>query len=507
MKRALHWLAVAIAVAVIFDVIAEAVADARPGGGGTFSGGGGHSRSGGGSHSSNSGGGGRAIGELIYWIIRLLFEVPQIGVPILLLIIGYFVYHAYRQRQNADWDSGPPVELEAATSVDDLRRVDPDFSLIVFEDFAFRLFSTAHRARHSPDALAAVAPYVSNTARVALAQRTNQADDHLPSPAHPVRSAQVLSVVVGALRTVRVVIGERQQLDVEYEANVTTAAMTSYSVERWRFVRARGARSKPPRSSRSFPCPNCGAPWQAAAAGTQICASCSEPVDNGRFDWMVESITVRSSDVRPPTVTNEVPERGTDLPTYQAPDVARRLGDLAQRDPAASVGALEQRLAVIYRELHRSWAANDLAPVRGLLSDGLYDYLQYWIDAYRQSGVRNQLIDMRIVRTEFAKVTRDRWYDAVTIRLWGTGKDFVVDGNGRVVRGSPHRERPYSEYWTLIRSAERRAPTVLAPQCPNCGAALAITQSGECEFCNAHVTAGEFDWVLSKIEQDDTYRG
>jgi hypothetical protein len=31
--------------------------------------------------------------------------------------------------------------------------------------------------------------------------------------------------------------------------------------------------------------------------------------------------------------------------------------------------------------------------------------------------------------------------------------------------------------------------------------------AGSCEYCSVHVTAGEFDWVLSKIEQDDAYRG
>ena len=36
---------------------------------------------------------------------------------------------------------------------------------------------------------------------------------------------------------------------------------------------------------------------------------------------------------------------------------------------------------------------------------------------------------------------------------------------------------------------------------------LKISMAGSCEYCQAHVTAGEFDWVLSKIEQDDTYRG
>jgi hypothetical protein len=28
-----------------------------------------------------------------------------------------------------------------------------------------------------------------------------------------------------------------------------------------------------------------------------------------------------------------------------------------------------------------------------------------------------------------------------------------------------------------------------------------------CRACRAHVTSGEFDWVLSKIEQDESYAG
>jgi hypothetical protein len=115
---------------------------------------------------------------------------------------------------------------------------------------------------------------------------------------------------------------------------------------------------------------------------------------------------------------------------------------------------------------------------------------------------------MRITHAVFAKVTRDRWYDAVTLRIWGTGRDYVirVDG-GDHVRGSPSKDRKFSEYWTFIRSAGRRGPARAEPVCGNCGAPAKVGMGGECEFCNAHVTAGEFDWVLSKIEQDDSYRG
>ena len=49
--------------------------------------------------------------------------------------------------------------------------------------------------------------------------------------------------------------------------------------------------------------------------------------------------------------------------------------------------------------------------------------------------------------------------------------------------------------------------TSRAANCPNCGAPLAISNAGQCTHCNAEVESGSFDWTLSKIEQDDVYRG
>jgi uncharacterized Zn finger protein (UPF0148 family) len=485
-------------VATIALAVLTGIAEARPGGGESYSGGGGH-----GGSSGGGGGGGAVIFELVYWLFRLVFAYPAVGVPLVLAVIGYFVYSAYRRNQNRDWDSGPPVDLhdasEATGELGDLRDIDPAFSQVVFEDFAFRLFSAAQRARHSTEALATVAPYVGEAARAQLAAR-------------PPAGQPVLQVVVGAMRTYRIELPDgpagRTQITIEFEANVATAGHTYYSVESWQFGRAAGVTSKPPGRARTFPCPNCGAPWQAASTGTQVCASCGQVVDNGRFDWVVEHIALASSDERPPTLTTEVPERGTDLPTYRRPDVDAMWQQLTRDDPSVSEPALEARLAMIYTQLNAAWSANELRPIRGLVSDGLYDYLSYWVSAYRAQGLRNVLADMRITHTAMAAVVRDHYYDAVTIRIWATGKDYVIrEPSGDHVRGSRHRDRAYSEYWTLIRTAQRKAAPVTTATCSNCGAPLRITQAGECEHCGAHVTAGEFDWVVSKIEQDDSYRG
>jgi hypothetical protein len=473
------------------------IASARPGGGDTYSGGGGHGGSGGG------GGDSGAIFELLYWLLRLIIYYPQLGLPIAGIVVGWVIYSAYKQHQNKDWDSGPPVDLERATDLQSVRALDPDFSQIVFEDFAYRLFSTGHRARASAEQLATIAPYVAPAARAALAAREP-------------KGVAVEQVIVGAMRVFRADVPEtaidsmerptRVRIGIELEANVATAQATYYSVESWLFGRDATQRSKPPSASRGFPCPNCGAPWQASATGTQQCASCGQVVDNGRFDWVVEQISLSALDERPPTLTTEVRERGTDLPTYVHPAAHDQLEQLQLEDANVDLQLIHARTKLIYDSLTNAWSSNELTPIRGFVSDGLYDYLSYWVDAYKRQGLRNALEDMRILRIELAKVTRDRWYDAITFRLWATGKDYVVRGS-TVVRGSKRRERPYSEYWTLIRSAARKAPTKTDATCGNCGAPLQVTMAGACNFCGAHLTSGEFDWVLSKIEQDDSYRG
>ena len=498
---------VASVVALVAVLGIAGLAAARPGGGESYSGGGGHDRGGGG----GGNGGGAVVFELIYWLFRIVLAYPTVGLPVLGLVIGYVVYSAYRKQRTKDWDSGPPAELHEALELSDIQRIDPAFSQVVFEDFAFRLFATAQRARHTAEALATIAPYVGDAARAQLAARA------------PV-GVPVVQVVVGALRTYRVELPDaapasdasdatradarRVRIGIEYEANVATANHTYYSVESWLFARDAAVASKPPGKSRTFPCPNCGAPWQAARSGTQVCESCGQAVDNGRFDWVVEQIAVASIDERPPTLTAEVAERGTDLPTDRQPGVDAAWQQLQRDDPQLTEPALLARLEMIYGQLNAAWSNNDLGPIRGLVSDGLYDYLSYWVQAYQRQGLRNVLADMRLTHTVIARLARDRYFDAITVRIWGAGKDYVIrEPAGDHVRGSAHRDRAYSEYWTLIRTAGRRAAPVTTAACSNCGAPLHIGQSGACEHCGAHVTDGEFDWVVSKIEQDDSYRG
>lgn len=492
---------VAVAAALVLLLVLAAPAVARPGGGQSYSGG-----------SSGGGGGGDGDGGFVFLLLRLWLEFciayPQIGIPVTLAVVAYLVIR-HRKKLKAgpqSWTStapsAPPPQLPGV-DLDRIRALDPGFSVVLFEDFAYALFAKAHQARAQPRDLEALAPYLSPAARAHLAKRQPE-------------GAAVTAVVIGALRARGLSLppGDDPAAQVavvlEIEANMTvgagTSQLTHYVRERWRLVRAAGVQSRPPEAARSFKCPSCGAPF--ASQGDDRCSYCGQVVSGGRFDWSVQAIDLLALETRPPALTTTVEEVGTDWPTILHPDLAGRWAELVRADPAVTQPGLNARLELIYGELNAAWTACDLRPVRPFVSDGLYDYLQFWIGAYREQGLRNVLEGMRIVRWQATKVVRDQYFDALTVRLWGTGLDYTVrEATTEVVSGSRRAPRAYSEYWTLIRGAATRGAPRSDKSCPNCSAALDVSMAGLCEHCGAKITSGEFDWVLSKIEQDDSYSG
>jgi predicted lipid-binding transport protein (Tim44 family) len=492
--RALAWI-----VALALPVVLAAVAEARPGGGHGYSSG---SRSGGG---SGSDAGGALLFELVFWILRLCFMYPKIGFPFL-IGVAFVVWYQMRSAPTENWEATGSVGLREDPvphgNLDVVKRRDPEFSTVLFRDFLYALYARAHTSRGDPAALERLAPYVSPEARVQLAERP------------PVGGA-VQAAIVGALH----VRGARHGTEdgeawitaiVVFEANILVTgdegALTEYAVERWTLRRAASAVTRAWKGARGFGCPACGAPLEVA--GQEQCPSCGQVVTDARFDWRVDTIVVEESRWLPPSLTGTVEEQGTDLPTITDPDCGARFAELQADDPALTAQSIEARLRLVFAEVNAAWTALDLRGARPFVSDGVYAYLTYWTDAYRAQGLRNTVEGARITSLSVVKVERDRHYDAITIRIFGTGRDHTIeDATGKVVGGSKSRDRAYSEYWTLVRGAQVRGAARADKSCPNCGGPLEVNMTGNCNYCGSLVTTGDFDWVLGLIEQDDSYSG
>lgn len=501
----------------------SALAFARPGGGQSFGGGsrsggssrssgGGSSRSGGGSSSwggssgGSSSGGGGSVGGLV----------------ILLVCVGVIVLVRAMSKPSGGYSTGssgngrpyvpmPLVvqptrrgrpEVPPRTQLRALESHDPAFSVIVFEDFVSALYTEVVMAAGAGK-LERFAAYVSEEAKRSLFARPLQGVSH---------------VLVGAMKIAAVRGHEgsapsgKVHVDVVFETNLarrdprTGHEQAVYAMERWTFSRARSAKSRSPDKSRVFGCPNCSAPLEQVLAGR--CKYCEKEVATGAFDWIVSATEVVSTLERGPMLTGETAEEGNDLPTVFDPRAQARIGELSARDGAFAYNGFLARVGHVFHTFHGAWSARDLAGMRPYLSDALFTTQTYWVDEYKRQRLQNVSENATILQTELARVTSDTFFDAITLRIYASCLDYTLsDDTHQVVAGNRSTPRRYSEYWTFVRSREAKGPARVDPACPRCGAPLAVNMAGSCTHCQAKVTSGSFDWVLSRIEQDEVYVG
>jgi len=456
------------------------------------------------SGSSYSGGSGDDSG-VSFFITFGLLAVVAIGKAIL-------------EKSVPTWDSSEnfqsydPVEFpsqprrQAGDPFTILRSRDPDFSLILLEDFLFELYTRAIQARGNTEAMARLQPYLSPKVREGLLGRGGR------------ENFTVEGVVVGSLHTTKKNSGSGYDyILVTFESNHTEVYQGApgsdakdlrlgyYTKESWTLVRKQGVKSRQPEAARALNCPSCGAPIEDSSHDK--CGYCGVVHGSADFDWFVQKIVVTNEETRGPTLTGYAEEVGTHDYTRFDDNRAKGLKDLKTRDPDFSIEALRGRVHLIYEQLNSAWTSQAWEDARPYLSDRLWYSLRYWIDAYRAQGLQNVMLSAKSGKVELVKLTTDAHYDSVTVRMFAEAIDQTIHlGSGQVVGGS-ERPREYSEYWTLIRSIKRKGKPPAAKQCPNCAAPTAVNMAGNCEHCGVKITGGEFDWVLSKIEQDESYTG
>jgi hypothetical protein len=485
---------------------------ARVGGGQGYGGGG----------SGGGGGDGGGAGALVYLLVRLLiwltFEHPVIGIPLDIIVISVVIYwftRPSRKSQNIESSSilSAPDAVTTAQqqqgfqrSFNQLRRFDPNFSEIIFTDFCYALYGRSHDARgRGPQALDLLSPYLSEQARASLLQL------------NPPNLKAVEGIIVGAMQVVGVdgLDTQKVRIRIEFDANYTEftpregdprGEMSYYVNERWELERKRDVLSPTPEQATALHCPRCGAPLQKDTAGA--CAFCGTKIDSGEFQWYVRNIATLSREARGPLLTSDVPEVGTRNPTRTQPNFPAVRAAFEKNNPSFAWADFQARARLIFNELQQAWSMLNWERARPHETDNIFQMHRYWIDAYQRQGLRNALDQCQITAMQPVKINMDAFYHAITMRIFAQGYDYTIDKSGRVVAGSQKNLRQWSEYWTFVRYSKAKPAAARADlNCPNCGAPLKVNATGICEFCGGKITSGEFDWVLSKIEQDESYAG
>lgn len=187
------------------------------------------------------------------------------------------------------------------------------------------------------------------------------------------------------------------------------------------------------------------------------------------------------------------------------------LRELRTEDPGFDVNIFTDRVTNAFTKLQRAWCEQSLVSVRPFISDGIHERFSLQFDEQRALGYRYQMEGLNVRECRIGQIECTPVFDVVTMRIGASAKDQRVSAEtGKPIPGSQEASN-FVEYWSFIRTRGSKSllnkAGLIEGQCPNCGAPIELNQGAKCQFCQALLRSGQYDWVLAEITQEGEWSG
>jgi hypothetical protein len=312
--------------------------------------------------------------------------------------------------------------------------------------------------------------------------------------------------------------GAEDLLTMEFEALMTRRPLHGSPLReavrlRWVLVRPRHVASQGPDRMELLGCPSCGAPARVGETGN--CVHCGVPVRAGTHGWAVAASTELSRRRVAAPGRPSLPPLPRDLPTpvdEQLPIDGFSLAD------AGGFGTWDRLAAAFENDVARpvltrlvsAAATGELKPVRHLVGDRLWESMHHAAELGLEGLADCHLEEVEVVRCDYVRIERDRFFDAIVVRLLWRARVYRTDEHGALVEGDPSRPRPFDGVFTFAkrREARHRGERHASSQCPKCLAGLdRLSDTGHCGYCQRKITGGDFGWMLIDVDTPESIQG
>ena len=177
---------------------------------------------------------------------------------------------------------------------------------------------------------------------------------------------------------------------------------------------------------------------------------------------------------------------------------------LLKDDPDFSQAALQARLSKLFMQMQTAWTKKDISALRGDFTDAQFAQYDGQLQKYRTDKQTNYVERVAVLEVSLQGTRRDETHDILVARLRTRFVTYTLDDEtGKQVWGDRKAERFMVYEWTLIRPRGRKTAPEKEKEafhCPNCAAPMNINQSARCPYCQAVVSKGDYDWVISGIK-------
>ncbi len=179
------------------------------------------------------------------------------------------------------------------------------------------------------------------------------------------------------------------------------------------------------------------------------------------------------------------------------------LAGIKSRDPAFTTSSLIEKTKTAFLEIQQAWSDQDLSKVRRFISDGVNERFTIQIEMQKKQNIRNRMSDVQVLGTDIVSIESDAHFDSIHLKITAKAKDSDENlATGKKIRDN--FSGTFVEYWSFLRKPGAHTLAgkgLVEGVCPNCSAPLKLSDTGSCSYCDAVITSGEYDWVLTEITQ------
>ena len=170
-------------------------------------------------------------------------------------------------------------------------------------------------------------------------------------------------------------------------------------------------------------------------------------------------------------------------------DIKKILGD------DFDINKFNQDVFDIYNKVCIAWSNNDIEPIRGLLSDEMYNMYRTQIMTMTTKNERNVMEDISLVNSYISSINKGTDYIEIYSVLEVTCKDYMINtSNNNVTRGNKNIVNDYIYEITL------RCDLIdnKNDSCPNCGAKLDDKNVTNCPYCRSLIVKPSGNYVMTQ---------